>query len=212
MGLKSCRCGLSISLLFLCTQAAQCAPSGLNIIPTTDVLDPGVVSLETESLGRGTPWGTDAAVLLLFAIGLGNGWEAGVDHLFDDDDTWLNVKYRLYEETEARPALAVGLEAIGADGGVQAYLTGTKTFGATRIHLGAFGVGGRNRAMLGLDRPLGREVTFQADYVSGAPNALTYGLAINFSDTVALTVARAHANSAEREESYLVNFAWASRW
>ncbi|MHB8995854.1 MAG: hypothetical protein ACYC63_11470 [Armatimonadota bacterium] len=203
---------MSISLLFLCAQAAQCAPSGLNIVPTADILEPGVVSLETESIGAKTPWDSDAAVLFLLQIGLGNGWEAGLDHLLDGPHTRLNAKYRLCDETEGRPALALGLEAIGAEGGVQAYLTGTKTFGATRIHLGAFGVGGRNRAMLGLDRPLGRDVTFQADYVSGASNALTYGLAINLNDTVAITLARANANSAEVEDAYIVNLAWASRW
>jgi hypothetical protein len=212
MGLVAHTCALSIGLVLLCAHAAHCAPSGLNIMPTTDVLDPGVVSLETESIGPGTPWSADAAVGLLFEIGLGNGWEAGVDHLFDSGNTWLNVKYRVCEESEARPALAVGLEAIGADAGIQPYLTASKSLGATRGHLGMFGIGRTNRAMLGLDRPLSRRVTFQADYVSGAPNALTYGLEINLNDTVALTIARANANSAETEDAYIVNLAWASRW
>ena len=108
--------------------------------------------------------------------------------------------------------MAVGLEGLGTDAGIQPYLTAFKSFGATRVHLGAFGIGRTNRGMLGLDRPLGRDVTFQADYVSGAPNALTYGLAININDAVAITLARAHANSAEVEDAYIVNLAWASRW
>jgi hypothetical protein len=205
-------CVLFIIAALLLAQAAHCAPTGLNIIPTADVLDPGVVSLQTQSIGAGTPWASEAATAVLFEIGFGKGWEAGLDHPLDDPDTWGNIKYRLWEETKARPALAVGLEAIGADIGIQPYVTAYKSFGPTRVHFGAFGVGRANIGMLGLDRPLTDRLTFQGDYLSSRNDALTYGLVFDVSSTVSLTVARVQANSADVEDTWLVNAAWTSHW
>lgn len=184
------------------------APSGLNVIPTADVLDRGTVSLEFETAGPGLPWDSGCDDFLLFQIGAGNGVELGVDRCLNDPESWINVKWRVLDESDGRPALALGVQGIGYDDVAQPYVVALKTFGDTRLHTGLLAIDGKTRWMLGADHPLSRQVVLQADYTSGDENSTTFGIAFAVSDSLSLTVARSVGNSAETGNGYIVNLAW----
>lgn len=184
------------------------APSGLNIIPTADVLDKGVASVEIESDGIGRPWGGDCDRFALLQVGIGWEVELGVDRCLDDPDTWVNFKWRARGESGSLPAIALGLQAISKGERPQPYIATTKSLGATRLHAGAVDVSRRLRWMFGIDRPLCGLVTFQADYVSGDENSSTYGIAINLSNSLSLTLARSIGNTADTGNGHIVNLAW----
>lgn len=189
-------------------QWAVCAPSGLNVIPTADVLDKGDVSLEIESDGRGRPWGDDCDSFSLLQFGVGNGVELGVDQCLNNPDTWINIKWRVCDESGRLPALALGVQGISYDELAQPYIAVLKSIGDTRFHMGAMKIDHKTRLVFGLDRPLGSRVTFQADYTSGDENSTTYGIAVSLSNSLSLTLVRSLGNAVETGNGHIINLAW----
>lgn len=187
---------------------AMCAPSGLNVIPTADVLDKETISLEMESAGNGRLWEDGCDRFALLQIGVGNGLELGVDRCINDPDSWINVKWRARDESGGLPALAFGVQGISDDELAQPYIALLKSIGNTRLYTGAIMIDRKTRWMFGLDRPLGSRVTFQADYTSGDDNSITYGIAVSLSKSLSLTLARSSGNSDETGNSHVVNLAW----
>ena len=105
--MRTLLCSL-VCLSGICGQALA-APSRLNIIPTADVLDRGVISLETESAGAGRLWGADCDRFALFQTGIGNGIELGVDRCLDDP-----VDYTSGDENSLTYGVALALsEQLG---------------------------------------------------------------------------------------------------
>lgn len=190
--------------------SALCAPSGLNVIPTADVLDQGGISLEAESAGSGRPWSDNCDQFALLQVGVGKGLEIGLDRCLNDSGSWLNVKWQAHQERSGAPGLAFGVQSISAGDKAQPYVVAMRSFGATRIHAGAARMGGRPRWMLGVDRPLGHRVTLQADYISGDENALTYGVAAALTRHLSLTVALSAGNSADAGKGSIINLAWSA--
>ncbi|MCL5105190.1 MAG: YjbH domain-containing protein [Armatimonadetes bacterium] len=188
------------------------APSGLNVIPTADVLDKGIASVEMESDGIGRPWGGGCDRFALLQAGIGRGVELGVDRCLDDSDTWVNFKWRARGESGSLPAIALGLQTISEGDRPQPYIATTKSLGLTRLHVGAVDVDGVTRWMLGIDRPLCKLVTFQADNTSGDENSSTYGVAINLSNSLSLTLARSIGNTADTGNGHIINLAWSAAW
>ena len=204
--------GISIALLLLVVSVAGAAPSGLNLIPTADILDPGALSLELESAGSGAVWGEEASHAQLLQVGLGYNLEVGLDHCLNAPDTWFNLKWRLWSASEEHGAVAVGIEALGSDGGAQPYVAACTGTGAHRFHAGAMHLDNRMRWMLGYDHPLSDWGVFQMDYISGAENAFSYGLAANLGSALSLTLAHVVGNSSATGNGHLVNLAWAAQW
>jgi len=184
------------------------APSGLNVIPTADVLGKELVSLEYEVSGKARLWDGDCAGWGLFQIGIGHGLELGLDRCFSDDAWWGNVKWQALAETPRIPAVALGLQGLSKGARPQPYLATTRSIGKMRLHAGAILIGHNLRWMLGLDRPVGRRLTLQADYTSGDENALTYGMSAALTDNLALTLARTSGNSAAIGNGEVLNLAW----
>jgi hypothetical protein len=184
------------------------APSGLNIIPTADILDKGVISLETESAGAGNPWGDDCDSFVLLQFGVGHGIELGIDKCTNDSDSWLNFKWRICDESKGLPAIAFGTQAISDGDRSQHFAVVTKSFGKMRLHTGAIGIDHKTRWMLGVDHPLSDRFTIQADYINGDENSSTFGVALALNDSLSLTVARSLGNAADVDDGYIVNVAW----
>lgn len=186
------------------------APSGLNVMPTADVLDEGVVSLETESDGNARPWGDDCDRFALLQFGVGNGIELGVDRCLNDPNTWVNFKWRVRNESAGSPAVALGTQAVTDNGRPQPYAVTTKSLGRMRVHAGIIDIDHELRWMFGLDRPLGSRVTLQADYISGDENSMTYGVAVSLSNSLSLTLGRTVGKSTETGNGHVFNLAWST--
>ncbi|MHB1455630.1 MAG: hypothetical protein ACYC0V_01815 [Armatimonadota bacterium] len=199
-----------LTLVLLNSQWAHSAPSGLNVIPTADVLDKGVTSLEIESAGNGRPFGDECDSFSLVQIGVGSGIELGVDRCLDDPDTWLNIKWRVRDESDRLPSLAFGIQGIGENGLAQPYIAALKSVGDTRVHTGLIVIDRKTRWTFGLDRPVGSHVTFQADYTSGDENSITYGIAASLSNSLSLTLAKSVGNAGETGNGHIINLAWST--
>ncbi|MHB9035506.1 MAG: hypothetical protein ACYC64_02485 [Armatimonadota bacterium] len=189
-------------------QWAVCAPSGLNVIPTADVLGKGVMSLETESDGNGRPWGDDCDRFALLQFGVGNGIEMGADQCLNDSNAWINFKWRVRNESNGSPAVALGTQAIADNGRPQPYVVTTKSLGKLRLHTGVIDIDRKFRWMLGMDHPLGGRIAFQADYISGNENSMTYGVAVSLSNSLSLTLAKSVPNGTDTGNGHVVNLAW----
>ncbi len=194
-------------LVFGCVSATA-APSGLNVIPTADILDKGVMSLEFESAGSGTPWGGDCDNFALLQFGVGYGVELGFDHCTNHPDHWLNVKWRIRDESDTLPAIAIGTQSISVGDRHQPFAICTKCFGSLRGHAGFIGLDSKARWMAGVDHPLSIRFTVQADYISGHENTASFGIAATLTDNLSLTLARSLGNSADVDDGYIVNVSW----
>jgi hypothetical protein len=198
----------SVSVLVTVCMPAIGAPSGLNVIPTADILDSGVVSLETESTGTGSPWGGDCNSFTLLQFGMGYGIELGMDKCVNDSDSWINFKWRVRDEAGAFPAIAFGTQAISKGDRSQHFAVATKSFGKCRLHTGVIGIDRSIRWMLGANRPISGRLTFQTDYINGDENSSTFGVALALNGSLSLTVARSLGNSVDAGDGYIVNAAW----
>ncbi|TCL64736.1 exopolysaccharide biosynthesis protein YbjH [Hydrogenispora ethanolica] len=106
----------------------------LMVTPTADTLNSGDVSLGLNFAENDRTYGNlDFGVARDFELGV-----AVYDNPWDTDLT-LRGKYRLLRETASQPALAIGIQDIGADE-ISPYLVISKTFdGGFRGYLGAGG-------------------------------------------------------------------------
>lgn len=200
---------LSISLIILagCLPAVG-APSGLNMIPTADVLDRGAMSLETESDGTGRPWSDDCDSFALFQFGVGGGVELGVDSCTNHPDAWVNCKWRIRSESSRLPAVALGVQALNYDGHTEPYAVATKTVARARFHAGLIGIESRASWMIGIDHPLSERVAFQADCIDGKQYMTALGIAIDLTDSLSLTLAKTLGHTDGTGDGHVVNLAW----
>jgi len=157
---------LFIICLLLASLACLAIPTGLNIMPTADVLPPGASRLDYESSGTGklnVPAGSSI-------IGTQNGSlfdvEAGIDNI-NDVGTVYNLKWRFYYGGEGGMQIAAGAQNLGED--AQYYGVLTRAFGRMKISAGAIiGVGEDNETlgMVGARFDL-RPLILMVDHVRG---------------------------------------------
>jgi hypothetical protein len=190
--------------------AALAAPGGLNVIPTVDVYDPGVLNLEYQTEGAGRLFGRDCRRLVLTQWGAARGLEVGLDKCVSEpgEPVLLNAKYRLREEADRRPALAVGLQNVGRGQAAQPYLVaGWGLDRPTRRHLGAIRLEGGLAALVGVDYTW-KALTFQADWVSGRENAASLGVSWALRPNVTVTYAAFLPNAEGGPGGHLLNLQW----
>lgn len=190
-----------------------CSPTGLNVIPTADVLERDTFRLDTPFSG-GLRFGPDGDMYVLLQVGAGNGMEVGIDQRVQDGraESWLNAKWRLIEEDGTRPALAIGVQNLARNRDEEAYLVMSKSFKPARIHMGLIQAKDRSEAMLGLSRRLTPALALQADYVSGKENGLTAGVGIAVASNATLLVARSFPNDSSRDAEYMIKFGLSARF
>lgn len=196
-------------LLVVPSSSVLGAPSGLNVIPTADVLDRGVVSLEMEAAGSGDPFGRGWDGFMLFQVGVGHGVEIGFDSTVRGGaDNLLNAKCCVLSEEGWAPALAVGIQAVTGRDRPEPYVVATRSVGESRFHGGVIDLQGKARWMAGMDYRLAKAVTFQVDYVSGSGNQATVGLCVDLTEGLSLTAASSWNNADKGDRGYVLNVAY----
>ncbi len=158
-----------------CALLTQAIPTGLNIMPTADVMPFGMSRYQYEFNSekanvpdRGAVVGTQTG------IGMGTA-EGGIDEV-SHVGTVYNLKMLLLQGDEMMPAIAVGVENIGRDAKPQYYLVASKSLidiSATEtrsaVHVGfLLDTDGKTRAMYGGDLSIGA-LSFKLDQVGLAP-------------------------------------------
>lgn len=184
------------------------AASGLNIIPTADVLDRGSAAIELERAGEKVPLFAEADAALLLQLGLGYGVEAGYDNFSDGNDfnAWNIKKAVLYRD--GSPVAAIGIQNIGKGLGSQPYAVGHIPLGCGRLHAGLIKTEETFHPMAGYDHPITDRIILQADYTAGDENAASLGLVFKIKHNFELTTACIRDNSGSNKSSYLLTISW----
>src|SRR5438309_2088910 len=189
-------------LASLLPTAAWAAPTGLNQIPTTDLVPVGQVTLQlqngnTEVSGRSSVF-HQPELVPQSEFGLPGNIEAGLDVAPSDPPQdyrpVMNVKWSPVREDYRIPALAVGAMQLGVGFTPSYFLVLSKTLNYQQIQYQKFRAHHRNiklrgirihagiqrtsndwRALVGTDIELGDHFVFYGDWISGAQRAVALG-------------------------------------
>jgi hypothetical protein len=200
-----------ISLLVI--HPALAAPNGLNLIPTADVYEPGVVSLEFQTDAEKRPFGAAQARYMLLQFGIAPGIEFGIDNCINESGSspLLNVKFRLWNHTHRRPAVAVGVQNVCAGSATQPYLVaGFGLDNPLRFHMGAIAIDGAKRGLFGIDYTW-KNITLQGDWISGKENALGLGISWSLRSGINLTYSWLIPNASEQPNWHSFNIQYILR-
>lgn len=180
---------MMVVLVGLMSVSAQACYTGLALIPTADVAQPGEYSIELQFDGTFAR-GNEETRILNTEFGLTPRLEAGIDYDFSRDAenrTLLNAKYVVLTPGEHRPALAVGICNMGQNLKSSPYAVGTRACGSARGHLGVVSIDGSGRWFAGVDKAVNMKLTLTADYTSGNENNSSIGLSYQFNDRSGIT-------------------------
>jgi hypothetical protein len=220
-----------VALLTLVPALAAGAPTGLNQIPTTDLVPPGQVTLQlqngnTEVEGRSSVW-HQPQLLGQSQFGLPWNLEAGLDLAPSDPPgeyrPVMNVKWTPLHEDYRIPAVAVGAAQLGVGFTPNYYLVLSKTLNygqiqyqhfrahhrniklrGIRVHTGIVYTGNAWRALVGTDIEVSDRFVIYADWISSASNAVSVGgvFVISQHDSVQASLLR--ANDQDRLSGVLI--------
>jgi hypothetical protein len=182
--------------------AAQAAPTGLNQIPTADVVPRSQLSLQlqngnTEVSGGGSVF-REPQPVLQSECGLPWNVEAGLDVAPSDPPgeyrPELNVKWRPVPEDYRVPAAAIGVTQLGPGFTPNGFFVLSKTLNydaiqyqkfrahhrnrklrGIRVHAGVLRTGDAWEALVGSDVEVNDHFVIYADWISGASNAVSLG-------------------------------------
>jgi hypothetical protein len=114
---------------------ALAAPTGLNAMPTAEVLAIGEARVQYETDGSGKLFVPPDGALYGTQVGLLLGLEGGVDEVVDKG-TVYNLKWRMQGEGMMRPAIAIGVQNVTPDEKPQFYVVATKSFSPASVSAG----------------------------------------------------------------------------
>ncbi len=206
-------------LVCLLPRAVQAAPTGLNQIPTTDLVPPKQLTLQLQN---GNPEVSGRASVfhqpqLVPQTELGLPWnlEAGLDVAPSDPPhdyrPVMNVKWSPVHEDYHVPAVAVGATQLGVGFTPNYFLALSKTLNygpiqyqkfrahhrniklrGIRLHAGLLRTANAWRALVGSDVQVNDRFVVYADWISGAQNAVSLGgvLVINRHDSIQASLLR----------------------
>ena len=222
-------------LWLLVTAPALAAPTGLNTIPTTDIVPLhswiGQVQNGNTAFLNGPLFYNTPDFLLQSQFAISNRVEAGFDLApgadLDSRAVALNGKITFLDEDVQRPNAAFGILNIANHQTPTYYLTFSKTLNyaeqqhvrflahhrrnrkllGRRIHVGLMlGGNGFLEPFLGTDIQLNDNTVFQADWINGSGNAASFGFAYVFSDQkTVLNPAVLFSNDARRFNGFFIN-------
>ncbi|MEN6372183.1 MAG: hypothetical protein ABFD64_09245 [Armatimonadota bacterium] len=204
---------MTVRVVFVLTLIVLTAPvfgaaSGLNLMPTADVLEKGTAAVETERAGEQFHMFTSKESALLMQLGLGKDIEIGYDD-YSDGKTFgaWNVKLAVAWRN-GFPAAAIGVQNVGNGIKPQPYAVGHIPFVCGRLHAGLIGINGSTHPMFGYDRSLNERLMFQADYIEGDENAGSLGLSFNLSSSIGITAAYIRNNVGPDRDNCLLTLSW----
>ncbi len=222
------------ALLVTVASAAYAGPTGLNTIPTTDIVPQNswIANLQNGNTGFGVPAFYSAPMLVKQTeFALNGRVEAGVDASYDAsrnaESFQFNIKDTLQNENEFRPNAAMGIMNIGNHLIPSYYITLSKTLNydqqqrerykahhrrnrkllGRRVHAGMMlNFRGALTPFVGADLQMSDSAVFQTDWISGAGNALTAGVAYVLPDQkTVLNPALLFSNDKHRLDGFFLN-------
>ncbi|MGQ9462124.1 MAG: YjbH domain-containing protein [Candidatus Fervidibacter sp.] len=204
---------LLLSMIFVCARVLA-YPTSTNLTPSSEVIGEGEVRLEIstvsyEGLFRS---GTERYLFSQF------GWrrlEWGLDiYRYQDEDgdyktRWaFNTKVKVWDETESRPTLAVGILDVGKGLKSSLYAVLGKSQGKAFCHLGFGRFDENERWWLAIEYPLNSQVWFVADRFSGRDGYTSLGIYWALTERFELGIAAGIPNKNSNDRTITLNFSW----
>ena len=219
------------ALAILLPTFAWAAPSGLNQIPTTDLVPLKQVTVQLQN-GNSEVRGDESVfhqpqLVPQSEFGLLPRMEAGIDVAPSnpprDYRPILNLKWNPVQEDFRIPAIAVGATQLGPDFSPNYFLALSKTINfeqiqyqkfrahhrniklrGIRVHTGMLRTSNAWRAFVGTDIEVNDHFVMYADWISGTDNAVSLGgvLIINRQNSIQASLLR--GNSEDRLSGALV--------
>ena len=221
-----------LALVALLPIAVQAAPTGLNQIPTTDVVPAGQLSLQLQNGNSAVSGGASVfhqpQPVPQSEYGLPQDIEAGLDVAPSDPPhdyrPLLNLKWNARREDYRIPAVAVGAFQLGPGFTPNYFIALSKTLNYDRIHYQKFRAHHRNRklrgirmhagilrtgdawkALVGTDIEVNDHFVAYADWISGATNAVSVGGVFVIDQHLSLQASLLRANDEDRLSGVLLN-------
>ena len=213
---------------------AVAAPTGLNTIPTTDIvpLHNCVAQIQNGNSSLSAPaFYQVSSPIFQTQFGLSQRVEAGADWIqpatLDREEAVLNAKYLVFDENETRPGVALGAWNLASHQRAGYYLTLSKTLNyaqqeeerfkahhrrnrkllGRRAHIGVT-YDGQNtpQPFLGTDLQLNGSDLIQADWISGKGNAVSLGAVFVMQDQkTVVNPAFLYSNDTDRISGFFLN-------
>jgi hypothetical protein len=211
---------LLLLLLLLSTRGAWAAPSGLNIIPTTDLLDVRQIEIGIQNTNVNyifEPTVFDKPLpQLQTQMGLTPRLEAGIDVGPVDVAQYgplLNVKWLVATPGLQHPALAVGVFNLAQGLNPAYYAVASHPLTPrggrqVRLHSGALWDGYAMQAMLGLDAELGNSVTLYTDWTSGQDGFASFGFDVEIDEVQGFDTSILYSNGFDRLGGVMFTYKW----
>lgn len=225
--------------LVLLRAVAWAGPTGLNIIPTADLIPWRQMSLalqngNTAIEGHGSVVSRPTLVPQI-QFGLPKNVEAGLDVVPEnpphDYRPVMNLKWTFLPEGYRRPAVAVGASQLGVGFQPTFFLVGSRTLNFEKIQYQKFRAHHRNiklrgirahagmlrtanawRAILGTDIEVSDHFVIYADWTSGRHDSVSLGgvLVINRENSITASLLR--ANNQDRVGGVLLTLTHTFAW
>lgn len=207
---QGCLAGLAAILAMGCPTAAVATPSGLNNIPTADVVAEQMLVLQAF-----TEFGREREPSWFGGLKYGPSanWEVGLDDTSAGSGSAggpvLQAKYR--RPVGAGTAVALGMANISDDtdrnGEVFPYAVVSAPVGPPRWHLGYAPQRSNHAWFVGLDQPVSRELTVRADWTQvadGEESVSSVGFISGISSRWLIEGWASFPTAADAETSYIV--------
>ena len=223
----------------LASSSAVAGPTGLAVIPTTDLVRVRQVNALLQN-GNTTVDGRhaffrDVEPVPQIEVGLPWNIEGGVDVAPADPPNQyrplFNLKWTMLAEESRVPAVAAGVVQLGPGFTPGGFVVASKTLNydaieyqkfrahhrnlrlhGIRMHAGFLQVGALPHAMLGCDVEISEHFVLWADWVSGAKNALSFAGVVIFDTQNSLFVALLRDNDENRLSGVVFNFTHTFDW
>ena len=177
------------------------------VIPTADLICPGEFGIEPQYDGVFSS-NSGHAFLLNTQFGLTPRLEAGLDFdLSNDSDNRLltNFKYLVLQDSEHRPAVAVGVCSMAPNIKSSPYVVATQDFESFRGHLGVMRTEDNNRWFVGADKAMNDRFTLMADYTSGDENCSSIGFSYQKTDRFGILAGMIFPNDSKEDTGFSVH-------
>lgn len=205
---------LLLSMIFVCVKV-WAYPTSTNLAPSSEVMGGGEVRLEISTVSYGGLFRSGTERYLFSQFGW-RGLEWGLDIYRcqgEDGDCktrWaFNTKVKVWDETESRPTLAVGILDVGKGLKSQPYAVLGKSQGRAVWHLGFGRLEENERWWLAIEYPLNSQVRFVADRVSGRDGCTSLGIYWALTERFELGIAVGVPNRNSNDRTITLNFSWA---
>jgi len=199
---------LCVILMLLVAVPVFACYSGLNLIPTVDMLDKGSLSLDLQIEGKVDGLQSDTWILNS-QYGLSDRLELGVDHDFSDGASprnLLNAKFLLPAAATLKMPIALGICNVANESKPDLYVVTAYEASIARLHFGVGKFSSENQWFVGLDKDV-LGCTLMLEYMQGQANFSAIGFSRDISKNLAASVGFEHPND-DSDNRYTMHITW----